>query len=184
MQALFLVHRQYCHASQRPQSGEVGSNGAPQPSAELLPKVGPLVDLPFLAATDPFNLYPFLCTLPGGGIFIAYWNQGQTMNAATFATEIMMPQIPGTVSDPTGGRTYPLEGTAMLMPQHAPYSQPLTIMICGGSPPGPGYAIDNCVTIQPEAEDPQWVIERFGEPFPRISSPGSFILYDANTAPL
>ena len=66
--------------------GEVGSNGAPQPTLEILPRVGGLVTLPFLQKTDSFNLYPFLCVLPGGGIFIAYYNQALTMDAGTFAT--------------------------------------------------------------------------------------------------
>ena len=140
--------------------GEVGSNGAPQPTLELLPRVGPLVTLPFLQQTDPFNLYPFLCVLPSGGIFIAYYNQALIMDAGTFATVKQMPQIPGPVNNPAGGRTYPLEGTAVLMPQHAPYTDPLTVLICGGSTPGPAQAIDNCVSIQPDAPNPQWVIER------------------------
>lgn len=144
--------------------GEVCSNCAPEPTLELLPRVGGLVTLPFLQQTDPFNLYPFLCVLPGGGIFIAYYNQAQIMDAGTFATLKQMPQIPGPVNNPAGGRTYPLEGTAVLMPQSAPYSDPLTVMICGGSTPGPAQAIDNCVSIQPEAANSQWVIERMVMP--------------------
>lgn len=59
-----------------------------------------------------------------------------------------------------GGRTYPLEGAAMVFPQHAPYTDPLEILICGGSTPFAGTAIDNCVTIKPEAPEPKWTIER------------------------
>ena len=168
--------------------GEVGSNAAPSPSLELLPRVGGLVNLPFLQATDPFNLYPFLCVLPGGGIFIAYYNQALIMDAGTFATVKQMPQIPGTVNDDAGGRTYPLEGTAVLLPQRAPYSDPLTVLICGGSTPGPAQAIDNCVSIQPEAANPQWVIERMvsSHPCPAMNHlantitafPASYLLHD------
>jgi hypothetical protein len=43
--------------------------------------------------------------------------------------------MPGAVNDFDGGRTYPFEGTAALMPQYAPYGDPLTVLVCGGSTP-------------------------------------------------
>lgn len=55
-----------------------------------------------------------------------------------------------------------MEGTAVLMPQHAPYTDPVTLLVCGGS--NFGTALDNCVSIQPEAENPEWVIERMVNP--------------------
>ena len=75
------------------------------------------------------------------------------------------------------GRNYPLEGeifhivlkyslcieissgSAIPLPQFAPYTDPLQIMICGGSTPG-GIALDNCVTIAPESANPRWTLER------------------------
>ncbi len=57
------------------------------------------------------------------------------------------------------GRTYPLEGTAVLLPQHAPYNEPLGVLICGGATTGHA-ALDNCVSIQPDAPNPQWTLER------------------------
>lgn len=48
----------------------------------------------------------------------------------------------------------------MLLPQYAPYSDPLKIIICGGSVPGPEIALDNCVTIAPDEPDAEWTIER------------------------
>jgi hypothetical protein len=63
------------------------------------------------------------------------------------------------VNDPNGGRTYPLEGTMMLFPQYAPYTDPLGILICGGST-ADNVAIDNCVSINPEATDADWTVER------------------------
>jgi hypothetical protein len=68
--------------------------------------------------------------------------------------------MPGSVADPNGGRTYQLEGAMVLLPQIAPYTTPMGILVCGGSTNGPGYAIDNCVTTQPEATNPTWTIER------------------------
>jgi hypothetical protein len=141
--------------------GENGSNGPPVPSLEILPNPvgGAYLTLDFLRVTDPYNLYPFLFVLPSGGIFIGYFNQAQIMDPITFATRKQLPQIPCHVSDPQGGRNYPLEGTAMLMPQYAPYSDLVTVLICGGSTPN-NLALDNCVSIQPDADDPQWVLER------------------------
>lgn len=54
--------------------GEVGSNGSPEPSLEILPKPDGTGDtwmfLDYLNRTDPNNLYPFLHVLPSGRIFI------------------------------------------------------------------------------------------------------------------
>lgn len=80
----------------------------------------------------------------------------------------MLPKIPGTVNNPAGGRTYPLEGAAMSLPQHYPYTDPLEILICGGSTPFAGSAIDNCVSIAPEAANPTWKLERM--PSKRVMS--------------
>ena len=53
-----------------------------------------------------------------------------------------------------------MEGTAMLLPQHAPYTDPLGIIICGGSTIGPEIALDNCASITPEVTNANWTIER------------------------
>ena len=52
--------------------GEVGPNGAPSPSLEVLPAIlgGPtLLFLDWLNSTYPNNLYPFLHVLQSGLIF-------------------------------------------------------------------------------------------------------------------
>jgi len=51
-----------------------------------------------------------------------------------------------------------MEGASVLLPQHAPYTDPITVLICGGS--NFGVALDNCVSVQPESANPTWVIER------------------------
>ena len=66
--------------------------------------------------------------------------------------------MPGSVVSAAAGRTYPMEGTAVLFPQHAPYTDPLTVLVCGGS--NFGLALDNCVSIQPEVAGAEWVLER------------------------
>ncbi|KAL9614738.1 MAG: hypothetical protein Q9167_000807 [Letrouitia subvulpina] len=140
--------------------GQDGSNGNPVPSLELLPQVGPVITLDFLQRTNPNNLYPFLTVLPGGGIFVGYYNEARILDPVTFDTVRTLPQIPGNVNNPGAGRTYPLEGTAMVLPQKAPYTDPVTMLICGGSTVGNALANDNCVTIQPENTTSNWTIER------------------------
>jgi hypothetical protein len=151
--------------------GEIGSNAAEQPTLELLPATGvpdpsttsgysnTTVYLDFLQQTAPDNLYPFVCVVPTG-ILIVYYNQARIIDEVTFETVKILPQIPASVIDPTGGRTYQLEGAMALLPQYAPYTDLLEVLICGGSSNGAGFVIDNCVSTQPEAENPVWTIER------------------------
>ena len=52
----------------------------------------------------------------------------------------------------------------MLLPQRAPYTDPITVLVCGGATSN-GIALDNCISIQPEAANPTWVIERMVRSF-------------------
>jgi hypothetical protein len=140
--------------------GEEGSNGAPVPSLEILPKVGPTLYCDWLKRTDPNNLYPFLVVLPGGGIFVAYYNEAAVLDEVSLKIKKQLPNMPGAVNNFLAGRTYPMEGSAVVLPQHAPYTDPLQVMVCGGSTPFQGYALDNCVTIAPEVANAKWTIER------------------------
>jgi len=151
--------------------GENGANGAATPSLELLPSGGGTRYMQWLKDTDPYNLYPYLAVLPTGNIFVSYYQQAQILDEHTFDTVRMLPVIPGSIlgdingntgidGNLIGGRTYPLEGTAVLMPQHYPYHDPLVIMMCGGGFPNGGPALDNCVSIRPEVVGDVWVIER------------------------
>ncbi|RYP78808.1 hypothetical protein DL770_006817 [Monosporascus sp. CRB-9-2] len=140
--------------------GEIGANDRPVPTLEILPPTGtrPLF-MEWLERTDPNNLYPFVCVLPSGGIFVQYYNEARILDEVTFATIRTLPNAPGSVRDDSGGRTYPLEGTAVLLPQHAPYNEPLGVLICGGATLG-GAALDNCVSIQPDVPNAEWTLER------------------------
>lgn len=138
--------------------GENGSNGPPVPNMEILPRVGPLKYQQFLLDSDPNNLYPFLAVLPSKGIFIQYWNEARILDETSLDTIKILPQVPGAVNADSGGRTYPLEGTMVLLPQKAPYTDNLEVLICGGS--GGGWGLDNCVTTKPDDASPQWTIER------------------------
>ncbi|PVH72774.1 copper radical oxidase [Cadophora sp. DSE1049] len=140
--------------------GQEGSNGAPAPTLEILPRAGGVIYCDWLKRTDPYNLYPYLAVLPSGGVFVAYYNEARILDEGTLETARTLPNIPGAVNDFDGGRTYPFEGTAVLLPQHAPYSDPLEVLICGGSTPGPEIALDNCVSLAPETPGANWTIER------------------------
>jgi hypothetical protein len=143
--------------------GETGSNAGPQPNLEILPTPAggnTVVNLDFLNRTDPNNLYPFVIVLPSANLFVGYYNEARILEPKTFTTILQLPNIPGAVNNFLAGRTYPLEGSAVPLPQHAPYTDPLEILICGGSTIGAGFALDNCVTIAPEAETPTWTLER------------------------
>ncbi|KAF8908562.1 copper radical oxidase with WSC domains [Gymnopilus junonius] len=143
--------------------GEIGSNGPPQPNLEILPKPeggDTTLFLEWLNRTDPNNLYPFVVVLPSTHIFVAYYNEARILDPVTFDTIVQLPNIPGSVNNFLAGRTYPLEGSALPLPQHAPYTDPLQILICGGSANGGGDAVDNCVSIAPEAPNPTWTLER------------------------
>ncbi|KAG6840782.1 hypothetical protein C0991_004387 [Blastosporella zonata] len=143
--------------------GETGSNASPQPNLEILPKPAggdTVIDLDWLQRTDPNNLYPFVFVLPSQRIFVGYWNEARILDPVTFDTYATLPNIPGSVGNFLSGRTYPLEGAAMLMPQHAPYTDPIRVLICGGSTEGAGQTLDSCVSIAPEDSNPTWVLER------------------------
>lgn len=140
--------------------GEDGSNGPPVPSLEILPKPeggDTYLTMQWLVDTDPFNLYPFLYVLPGGGIFAIYYNEARILNEVTFETLKVLPTIPGAVNN-KAGRTYPMAGVSMMLPQYAPYTTPVEVLTCGGS--ANGEALDNCVTIAPEVDGADWVVER------------------------
>ena len=48
----------------------------------------------------------------------------------------------------------------MPWPQHAPYTDPLRVMLCGGSTPYEGIALDNCVHMEPDTPGATWTLER------------------------
>lgn len=140
--------------------GEEGSNGRAVPTLEILPTQGPVLYAEYLNRTDPNNLYPYLAVLPSGGIFIQYYNEAAILDEVTLQVKKRLPNVPAAVNRPDGGRTYPNEGTAVLLPQYAPYTDPLKVLICGGSTPYQGNALDNCVTIAPDVPNANWTLER------------------------
>jgi hypothetical protein len=89
----------------------------------------------WLNRIDPYNLYPFLAVLPSGGMFVTYHNEARILDEGMLQTLRALPKMPGVVNDFLGGRTYPFEGKSVLLPQHGPYGNPLTVLIYGGSAP-------------------------------------------------
>jgi hypothetical protein len=87
-----------------------------------------------------------------------YYNEARLLDPATFDTIRVLPNMPGSVTSFLGGRSYPMEGASVILPQNAPYTDPITVLVCGGS--NFGVAIDNCVSIQPEVPNQNWTIER------------------------
>ena len=66
--------------------GEIGSNGPPEHSLEIMPKPpggDTVVNLDYLQRTDPNNLYPFLMVLPSGRFFIGEDTQFRTGSLLT-----------------------------------------------------------------------------------------------------
>jgi hypothetical protein len=140
--------------------GQDTAQNIPQANLEVLPKpVGgdTVVNLPWL--NIPNALYPFVTILPSKRIFVGYYNKASILDPATFATVTTLPNIPGAVDDPTAGRNYPMSGAFLPLPQSAPYTAPLKVLICGGTTSS-DKALDNCVSIEPEAANPTWTIER------------------------
>jgi hypothetical protein len=57
--------------------GSNTNSGDAQPNLEILPRIpggDTTIYLDFLAATHPFELYPFLMILPSGNVFTVYYN--------------------------------------------------------------------------------------------------------------
>jgi hypothetical protein len=91
---------------------------------------------------------------------VAYFNQARILDKITYDTVSVMPMIPGTVAgDFNAGRSYPWSGSAVIMPIKAPYTAPVTILICGGAT-FDRVGLATCVSISPGTANPQWVIEQ------------------------
>ncbi|KAJ7775159.1 copper radical oxidase [Mycena metata] len=91
-----------------------GSNGLP-------------IDLPFLHDTLNSNLFPVGFLLPDGTVFIAANNDAMIYNWKT-NTERRLPAIPNGVRV-----TYPMAGTALLLPLSPHNKYQPEILLCGGS---------------------------------------------------
>lgn len=124
------------------------------------------IPLKFLADTLNSNLFPIAFALPDGRVFIAANNDATIYDWQT-NTERRLPPIPNGVRV-----TYPMTGTALLLPVTPANNYTPEILICGGSTiddTKPGYeltsqdpASDQCVRmVLTEAGIQQgWQVER------------------------
>ena len=107
-----------------------GSNGMP-------------INIPFLVQTLNSNLFPIAFVLSDGKIFMAA-NRDAMIYDWTTNTERYLPQIPNGVRV-----TYPMTGTALLLPLSPDNNYTPEILLCGGSAVDdtkPGYEISSQAT--------------------------------------
>ncbi|KAM0543619.1 hypothetical protein ACHAPJ_012206 [Fusarium lateritium] len=147
--------------------GESGSDAPMVPTAEVLPHPAGVTNstyLDYLARAETIgrtNSYPHMAILPSGNIFFSQFNESRIISQVDFHSIRKLPDMPGAVDNPLTGRNYPLQGTLMVMPQKAPYTDPAQILICGGTTHEPGNeALDNCVIMEPDTAGADWTIER------------------------
>jgi hypothetical protein len=88
---------------------------------------GLAINLPFLVKTLNSNLFPIAFSLPDGKIFMAA-NQDAMIYDWEKNTERYLPQLPNNVRV-----TYPMAGTALLLPLSPDNDYTPEILICGGS---------------------------------------------------
>ncbi|KAF5021880.1 hypothetical protein F66182_6071 [Fusarium sp. NRRL 66182] len=147
--------------------GESGSDAPIVPTAEVLPHPSGVTKstyLDYLERAENIgrtNSYPHMAILPSGDIFFTQFNESRIISQVDFQTVRQLPDMPGAVDNPLTGRNYPLQGTLMVMPQKAPYDDPLQVLVCGGTTHEPGNeALDNCVIMEPDTPGAEWTIER------------------------
>lgn len=98
------------------------------------------ITLPFLIQTLNSNLFPIAFVLPDGRIFMAA-NRDTMIYDWTANTELYLPQLPNGIRV-----TYPMTGTALLLPLSPDNDYIPEILICGGSTVDdtkPGYEISS-----------------------------------------
>jgi hypothetical protein len=83
-----------------------------------------------------------------------YYNQARVLDQFSFNTVTVLPGMPSG----DGGRTYPYSGAGVILPIKAPYTDPTTIMICGGAT-AEKVGLDTCISISPEVPGAQWTTE-------------------------
>ncbi|KAF7333204.1 hypothetical protein MVEN_02386300 [Mycena venus] len=133
--------------------GETGSNASPQPtwkSSRTLIGWHAQIPTTFIHLSLYFPVEESSSFITTKHVFLTLLHLARSSNFRIFPS----------VNNFLGGRTYPLEGAAVMFPQHAPYTDPVRILTCGGSAPGAGVALDNCVSIEPESPNPTWLLER------------------------
>jgi hypothetical protein len=82
--------------------GQIGANDWPESNLEILPKPpggSTVIELDWLARTNPNNLYPFVFVLPSGRIFVLYYNEARILDQHSFETVTELPNVPASVNN-------------------------------------------------------------------------------------
>lgn len=126
--------------------GWINNSTVNNPTVEYYPpkdidgSKGMQITLPFLVKSLNSNLFPIAFALPDGNIFMAA-NRDAIIYDWKANTERYLPQIPNSVRV-----TYPMTGTALLLPLSPDNGYKPEILICGGSTVDdtkPGYEISS-----------------------------------------
>ncbi|OAD01860.1 copper radical oxidase [Mucor lusitanicus CBS 277.49] len=131
------------------------------------------VNFKFLNETMPYNLYPFVFTLPDGNLFIFANKKSIIYDYNNQKVVKELPKIPG------NPRSYPLTGGAIMLPLDPKNNYNVEILICGGSErmKNNAAADDTCGRINLGDEDPQWKMETFVH---KRLMPDGLIMADGN----
>jgi hypothetical protein len=118
--------------------------------------LGPPQPAPFLFETPPFDTYPFVYVLPDGRLVVHTGDKACLLDLATgtFGAERFK-----TIR--AEARTYPLEGTAVLLPllpdSTPPYRARVMLIGGGGLPPGTHTpATETCEILDMSNPQPAW----------------------------
>ena len=152
---------------------DLGNNEANNPTYEILNRDGTprgkSIQMDFLIANQPNNLYPFLHLLRSGDLFIFSRQSSQIFDVFENRIVKQLPDCPGYF------RTYPNTGSSVLLPLKSQNGYTSEIMICGG---GSGYGLGSptdatCARIQPETDNPDWHISNM--PYGRTMLEGTLL---------
>ena len=137
---------------------DLGNNEVNNPTYEILNRDGTprgnSIQMDFLIANQPNNLYPFLHLLRSGNLFVFCRQSSQIFNVFENRIVKQLPECPGYF------RTYPNTGGSVLLPLTSQNGYTSEVMVCGG---GSGYGLGSptdatCGRIQPEHDNPAWRI--------------------------
>lgn len=115
------------------------------------------VPFKFLNETMPYNLYPYVTTLPDGNLFIFANTKSIIYDYKKQRIVKRLPDIPG------NPRTYPLTGGMVMLPLDYKNNYNVEILVCGGSERMKNNAVadDTCGRINLGDENPTWEMDTF-----------------------
>ncbi|KAG0211174.1 glyoxal oxidase N-terminus-domain-containing protein [Mortierella sp. GBAus27b] len=109
----------------------------------------------FMVDSLPNNLYPVVYPLPDGNLYIFANRKSMIFNLERNEVIKHLPDIPD------GSRSYPLTGSAVLLPLDPAKNYAHEVLVCGGSEARVqrAKALQSCGRINLHAADPQWEME-------------------------